>query len=388
MQMSQRESVLGVRFFIASLLICVVSLLFPALGASAWLTASVAVLCFFLYSIVLLLLLRRRDMPTVPVLQAQAVRSDVSHLRECKNFTLQQVSAAGSELEQAKTLINESVGTLVQSFASMASHAQEQLHLAENLARGDTGVGAHGISFRQFVDEIGQTMGSFVEKTVENSRVAMLLVEQMERIVTEVDQVNALLDEIHGITSQTNMLALNAAIEAARAGELGRGFAVVADEVRSLSSRTELFNGQIRGLIQTVGGSVTDAEGLINQLASQDMMFTLQAKQRLSETSEKINQLDESMVGSLNALKGGVGQLSDQVGAAVRCLQFQDMTSQLMDHVRRRLDGIDEAFVVGEQAPAGPGAPSTADTLSVLAERLSHPPVKQQAMDSGSVDLF
>jgi methyl-accepting chemotaxis protein len=388
MQMSQRDSALQVRIFIATLSICVIALLLALVGASAWLTAGVVIVCLLLSSASLLRLLRRQD----PVLSVKSPSVDshagLAFQQQCKHFTLQQVSHAGSELQQAKTLITEAVETLVQSFASMASQAQEQLQLAESLARGDAGVDAHGISFKQFVEEIGQTMAGFVEKTVENSRVAMLLVEQMERIVTEVQQVNVLLDEIHGITSQTNMLALNAAIEAARAGELGRGFAVVADEVRSLSSRTEQFNGQIRNLIQTVGGSVTEAEGLINQLASQDMMFTLQAKQRLSETSEKINQLDDSMAGSIQALRGGVERLSDQVGTAVRCLQFQDLTTQLMEHVRRRLDGIDEAFVVGEQSLTAPGAQSADDAFSALSERLSHAPVKQQAMDSGSVDLF
>jgi methyl-accepting chemotaxis protein len=178
------------------------------------------------------------------------------------------------------------------------------------------------------------------------------------------------------------MLALNAAIEAARAGELGRGFSVVADEVRNLSGRTESFNGQIRGLMNTVGASVGQAEELINQLASQDMMFTLQAKQRLTDTSTRISQLDDRMAISIDALKEGVGQLNDQVGDAVRCLQFQDMTSQLMDHVSRRLDGIEEALTIsGQQSSLG-------NSLQALGERLAHSPVRQTAMDSGSIDLF
>lgn len=385
--MSQCSVYSQARFVFSVLTVCAIILLLPLLGASAWLTAGGAI------TLILLLwggasLVARSTVAESAVVQPAEGAVEACAPAPWRHFTVQQTQSAQSELQRARTLISEAVDTLVQSFAGLASQAEAQLQLAENLARGNTGVETHGISFKQFVEEIAQTMSSFVEKTVENSRVAMLLVEQMERIVTEVEQVNRLLDEIHGITSQTNMLALNASIEAARAGELGRGFAVVADEVRSLSSRTETFNGQIRGLIQTVGSSVTSAEGLINQLASQDMMFTLQAKQRLSDTSTKINQLDERMAESIDALKQGVGHLTEQVGDAVRCLQFQDMTSQLMDHVGRRLDGIDEALTIGEQPLGSEAHSNAAETLSALEVRLTHSPVRQSAMDSGSIDLF
>jgi methyl-accepting chemotaxis protein len=386
MQMSQCSVYSQVRFVFSILTLCVIILLLPLLGASAWLTAGGAIITVLVLWMMALIFSRKaiaKHDVIVPQSEAAPVRSSA----QWRTFSTQQTQAAQTELQRAKTLIGEAVDTLVQSFAGLAAQAEAQLQLAESLARGNTGVETHGISFKQFVDEIAQTMSSFVEKTVENSRVAMLLVEQMEHIVTEVERVNRLLDEIHGITSQTNMLALNASIEAARAGELGRGFAVVADEVRNLSNRTETFNGQIRGLITTVGTSVTSAEGLINQLASQDMMFTLQAKQRLSDTSQKINQLDERMAESIDALKQGVGQLTDQVGDAVRCLQFQDMTSQLMDHVGRRLDGIDEALAVGD-LPAGSEAQDAEHVLRALEERLLHSPVRQSAMDSGSIDLF
>jgi len=381
--MSQCGNLSQGRIVFVVLTISVIVLLPPLVGLSAWMTAIVAVALVVGAGAYVLLTSRRAPVELAVVETDQHVQAVVDRSKPWRTFTTEQTQVAQSELQRAKTLINEAVDTLVQSFAGLASQAEAQLKLAENLARGDSGVATHGISFKQFVDEISLTMASFVEKTVENSRVAMLLVEQMELIVTEVEQVNRLLDEIHGITSQTNMLALNASIEAARAGELGRGFAVVADEVRNLSNRTETFNSQIRQLITTVGGSVTSAESLINQLASQDMMFTLQAKQRLSDTSTRINQLDDRMTESIGALKAGVGQLSEQVGDAVRCLQFQDMTSQLIDHVGRRLGGIDDAMTLGAQAT---GADS--DALMAIEERLAHPPVRQSAMDSGSIDLF
>lgn len=386
--MSQRAVNFRARNLLLSLGACVIILIVPALGASAWWTAMVAALAAVLLGTVAGFspAASGPDVASAPETVAAAAVAE-QDAAAWQAFAADQSQTARDELARLKTIINEAVATLVKSFAGLAEEAQSQLKLAQGLARGEAGVEAHGISFRQFVDEITQIMANFVEKTVENSRVAMLLVEQMERIVTEMQSVNQLLDEIHGITSQTNMLALNASIEAARAGELGRGFAVVADEVRNLSSRTESFNGQIRDLIDRVGESVNEAETLINQLASQDMMFTLQAKQRLTDTSGRITELDDRMAESLDALRTGVERLSAEVGDAVRCLQFQDLSTQLLDHVSQRLEGIDQAVL--HRNANGQGAPGDhADQLRALTERLAHTPVLQSAMDSGSIDLF
>jgi methyl-accepting chemotaxis protein len=318
--------------------------------------------------------------PVAPVEQAVA-SPHFDSAGAALEFARTQAQESRAEVERIASMIGDAVATLVQSFAGLAAQAEIQLQHAEALAVGETG---HGMSFQSFVREILDSMAGFVEKTVENSRLAMLLVERMEGVVIQVGAVTELLDEIHTITKQTNMLALNAAIEAARAGEHGRGFAVVAGEVRGLSERTESFNEEIRKVMNGMREAIGEAESLIQQLASQDMMFTLQAKQRVGETADKISELDRQMGESVGVLREGVGVLSGQVDDAVRCLQFQDLVSQLSSHVLKRLHGVSDAV----QAAREQGGERLPAVIQELEQTLSRNPVHQHGMDSGSVELF
>jgi methyl-accepting chemotaxis protein len=217
----------------------------------------------------------------------------------------------------------------------------------------------------------------------------------METISTQVSAVQGILGEIEAISKQTNLLALNAAIEAARAGEAGRGFAVVADEVRSLSMRTNQFSDEIRRHMDAVQGSMTSAHDAIHAVASMDMNFALQSKKRVQDTMtrlEEINRMTAEAVQHIDTLAAGVGR---EVDAAVRALQFQDLTTQLIGHTALRLETVREIMAGMDMAvrqirDIASGVPAAhqriRDTVRKASERTS--PVNQGDMKSGDIELF
>ena len=194
---------------------------------------------------------------------------------------------------------------------------------------------------------------------------------------------------------------MTAAIEAARAGEHGRGFAVVADEVRALSERTNQFSLQIRGSIEQVHGSMHGMEGAINQLASHDLNFALQAKQDVEQTMAGIHSVNENMAVKIAELAGIGEKMGQSVNSTVTAMQFQDLSRQLLDHTVERLDGMATLMkrlepVAETLRPCGqdgtrprPDAlAGAAEALEQLKVRTARSPVQQTQVKGGSVELF
>jgi methyl-accepting chemotaxis protein len=80
-------------------------------------------------------------------------------------------------------------------------------------------------------------------------------VKQLQRSVSEIAEVNALIASLAG---QTNLLALNATIEAARAGDVGKGFAVVASEVKDLAQETATSVDKVNQVINAIVAETDD----------------------------------------------------------------------------------------------------------------------------------
>jgi hypothetical protein len=98
--------------------------------------------------------------------------------------------------------------------------------------------------------------------------------------------------------------------------------------------------------------------------------------------SAQLNQLME-LAESLPALdRGPIQQALQHMGGAVTALQFQDMSTQLIAHLQRRLRNCGDRLARDVMGDDEEGA-------AVIEEAPLRPnPVTQDEMDAGSIELF
>ena len=355
----------------------------PALAACAWLawrSHGAAIQCAQQAEAV-----ARREADLERRLQALAERTQAALASAGVEFDAQ-FGAAREELGRLQEILADAIGTLIESFNNTRglTNKQQQLAIAPASVEG-------------FVQDASSALTRMVESTSRTSETAQALVERMDAVKQRVSGILQVLEEIQGISRQTNLLALNAAIEAARAGDGGRGFAVVAEEVRLLSDRTGQFSQQIRGEMENVHHAIQDAESLIDQIAEREVKSAMEARAQAEDTLRGIQDVNAAIAGSIKDMSQIAGEVDENVRVAVNTLQFQDVASQLLGHTKKRVEQADAiAKVLALSAPmmAQDGDPARIalervnDAIAEARDKTAKNPVKQENMQSGSVDLF
>ncbi len=323
-------------------------------------------------------------------------------LRGCATTFREQHQAIRGEVDRVQDILTGAIASLMTSFHGLLTATQAQQSVALSLAQDGEQGGDSGGSFDVFVENTSAVMQRVVDSVILNSKLGMELVELTDRISQRASDVEGILGEISGISKQTNLLALNAAIEAARAGEAGRGFAVVADEVRELSTRTAQFSQQIAAVMKSMREGVKGAEDAIERLASTDMNFALESKQQVEQVLASIDGINQQRSRAIVRLAEQAKEMDGEVNRAVTALQFQDLVSQLIGHVDRRVDGLNQlmqefdaltdsiqhAVESGDVASLCGAAEAIRGELATFDERVGGNPVSQQNVSHGEIDLF
>jgi methyl-accepting chemotaxis protein len=341
----------------------------------------------------------RRTAPE-PQAEPQIVAGVPAPLQEYVALLAQQLTTGRGEIVQTQRLFAEAVGQLINSFHDITRQAREQQQIAVGLATGGAADGSQGLEitrdFDEFVKETSNTLEFFVNATVQNAKLAMGLFELIEKVRGHATAIQGALGEVTAIAKQTDLLALNAAIEAARAGDAGRGFAVVADEVRVLSMRTTEFSRQIHTHIESMHAASGGAEHAIADIASRDMNVALHSNRRVAGMLHDLRVVHTKMLETAAQLARRTEKLEHDVNAAVTNMQFQDMVTQLLGHVTKRIDALNT--VTRTAAPLTD--PNTGEQDRLAAQRALHAgiftarevtaesPVEQGSMRTGAVELF
>lgn len=307
-----------------------------------------------------------------------------------------QFGDARKENCQVQQILADAISKLVQSFTELEQESSRQLEVAMKISGNDAAT-EDEVSFANLFSSIEDVMQKLLNATVENSTESGRVAESTMKARQEFQAVLGMLSEVKKIADQTNLLAINAAVEAARAGAAGRGFAVVAEEVRNLSIRSNRFSEQIDQSLQGIDQSLGYVEKSIAALAKQSGQLVQEEQQNITKVMGDTQEYYEHVDRSAKEISELSANVSRQVGSAVTSMQFQDMSTQIIDTVSKRLVAAEELLggIVTLFASISDLPNSTKDDLiqcltsaKDLVQKSHHNPVSQKTMDEGDIELF
>lgn len=181
-------------------------------------------------------------------------------------------------------------------------------------------------------------------------------------------------------------------------GKLVSNFILISDGVRDLSTHTNDFSKQIREVVDKVNGSLAAAEHATSNLAADERLAAMESNQHIRSIMAELNAFNDAVASNaidLNLISTNVEQ---NVLVVISTLQFQDMSSQLIEHARMRMTALQE---VANEMGKGGGSPSNLEYLERIAaynrlldkhvvslDKQKANPVAQKNFGTGDIELF
>ena len=260
-----------------------------------------------------------------------------------------QFASLEQEMHEAQEVIRASVNRISGSLTGLESQSSNQRQVLASLIdqmlqMTESGGSAdqEQISLQRFFDETNALIGEFVAKMTQLQSTSQGIASSFEQMQGQVTRITGSLNDIAGITKQTDLLALNAAIEAARAGEAGRGFAVVADEVRNLAARTGEFNVDIRNGLSDILNSLENVGARITEATSIDMSIAEKSRATLHELGSELIELTGKAREHSRHITAVTEQMHSLTQEGVMAMQFEDIVTQMMDRITQRANNVGE----------------------------------------------
>jgi methyl-accepting chemotaxis protein len=281
-----------------------------------------------------------RAWPGMPPGVAGAIAEERPEVESELARYLTHFSRMSEQLKQTSSQIESSVVGVCDSFQGIAERAKQAVARTTGFLSRDGSGTADTASFEGLIEDCGETLVKILKVTEEAGEVSRRAIERIQQMDKVSQSITAALAQLEQIASGNKILALNARIEAARAGSHGAGFAVVAMEVISQTERSQKVNAQVSGLItnlRTLAGSTLND---LQRMNDKDRKRVEECKLEVDGSLRDMEAAHGEMKNMLTGMTEESALLANDIGAAVRGLQFQDRTSQRIAHVVEDLNTL------------------------------------------------
>jgi methyl-accepting chemotaxis protein len=302
---------------------------------------------------------------------------------------LPQLGKMSEQLKQTSSQIEEAVVDVCNSFQGIAARARATVSRASGLIGRDTKWEAGKQSFDDLIKTCSDTLVKIMNVTTEAGDVSRRAIERIEEMDKAAKKISQALAQLDAITSGNRMLAFNARIEAAHAGPAGIGFSVVAVELAAQSAKSRTVTANVGELVLNLRELAESTLQDLRTMNEKDAERVEQCRREVAASLDGLQAAHSEMAEMLNGMTTDGALLANDIGAAVRGMQFQDRISQRIAHVVADLETLSSrltAYVSG--APPAPAAFDAGFSAYTMKEERDAAGFHEAEAAGGDVELF
>ena len=282
--------------------------------------------------------------------------------------------AMAEELGATSTVIEQSTIGLSAHFRDLALAAEAQTARVEQVATmaRTIEVANDRMPMTEATGFVAGVLSEAIDGLLTVASQAARMTTALEDVTREVAAIETCVTRIEAINRQTRFVALNAAIEAQRAESAGGTFMVIARELKELSNEMNATSHMVQERISLASRGVTAAQGVLTTIAQADGAALGATRQRLGAVIDGMVAQNRALTAILTEARDAASGIDAIVAKLITGTQFQDRTSQHLNHVIEALGALGEATgtLLAQTLAEQPGLTPEVDAHGGLPQRL------------------
>ena len=315
-------------------------------------------------------------------------QSMTSVLRDMQESMSGEVDAIRGQTQQVESLLKDAIASLHEAFGSIHEVSDEQVKTMTAM----------------MMDVVGATEDINIFQKAENaSEILTGLVDTL--LLSSKNNLRALIG-MDGLQSDLQTLAeldQKQEVLMVKLCECGKSEQVNVEKMQQLSQQLlDKQYAQTKFTKKTMA-HFKKTHQLIDSVASKDMDEVFAAKDKVEKILHHFFQINDLVSSTRVQVNQNNADMRQHLGSAIRALQFEDISSQSLEHTDRHLgrmagmiailteglENLEQSDITIEAYIAGIAAIHSAMSAYHQALKLEDSnPVSQESMDEGDIDLF